>query len=82
MEKAVKITLAITIPLLLIIACLCLAWVFSPTDFTITVQIGNETIEAINNLTEVIEQVPSDFLLQVDGLDEISNLNNIIGGLE
>lgn len=51
MTTAVKITLAITIPLMFIIGFLCLAWVYSPTEFTITFEIENETLETLNNLS-------------------------------
>lgn len=66
MTTAVKITLAITIPLVFIIGFLCLAWIFSPTEFTITFQVENETLSTMNNLGEVIRQSPSDLIGQIN----------------
>ena len=51
---AVKIILILMIALVLICGLLSLAWIFSPTEFTIKIQIDDKTLDTLNNLTEVI----------------------------
>jgi len=70
MTNTFKITLAITIPLVFIIGFLCLAWVYSPTEFTIIFQIENETLNVMNNFTEVLGEEHS-FILNQTQLEEV-----------
>ena len=71
MEKAVKITLAITIPLVFIVGFLCFTWIFSPTEFTIIFKVENETLNTMNNLTKAIEQGPSDIVNRTKLIGEV-----------
>jgi len=81
-----KVKVIIAVIILLIIACLCCAWIFAPTDFSVTVKFEDKTINAINNLAETIKQAPTEFNIEASGLDEISSkvekLTTTLEGLE
>lgn len=47
LKQDVKIILAYMLPLSLIFALLCLAWVYTPTDYSIDLTADNEVIESI-----------------------------------
>ena len=66
MTTAVKVTLAIMIPLVFIVGFLCLAWIFSPQEFTIIFQVENETLNTMNNLVANIENGSYKFFPEIN----------------
>lgn len=55
MEKATAITLIIMIGLAVIVGFVCLAWVNSPTEFTILFEVENETLDTLDRFNDIYE---------------------------
>ena len=79
MSIAVKIVLILMIGLVIMSGIFSLAWVCSPTEFIIKIQVDNSTLDVISNFTEVYENQ--------SGLGDFNNeslekYSEVIGGDE
>jgi len=78
MSIAVKIVLIITIALVIMSGIFSLAWVYSPTEFVIKIQVSNSTLDVISNFTNAYENKSEDVKGFIN--KSLEKYSEVIGG--